>query len=104
MKIDLYDETYNVHIEKDEYMDNHTLVLSLVCDDGEPFARLTVNLPETDFWGSDTVAFVDTNNCPWAEKFIEENDLGSPMGITARSGFCTYPLYHFNLQKIGGEK
>ena len=43
---------------------------------------------------------IDTNNCEWAEKFIKENELGTPTGIMGYSGFCEYPLYLFDTSKI----
>jgi putative membrane protein len=45
-------------------------------------------------------AFVDTNNCPWAEKFISDNKLGKPTGIKAASGYCVYPQYRFDMEKL----
>ena len=45
-------------------------------------------------------AYVDTNNCPWAEDFIEKNGLGKFLGIYGNSGYCTYPLYEFDLGKL----
>lgn len=96
-EINSYGKTYNVRIERKAYAYNNTLALSLIAESGEPFCNLTVNLTESTIWGDDKTAFVDTNNCPWAEQFIEENGLGYPMGYVARSGFCTYPLYRFTL-------
>ena len=40
-------------------------------------------------------AYVDTNNMPNAEQFIEENKLGEFVGKYKMSGFCCYPLYKF---------
>ena len=34
------------------------------------------------------------------EKFITENDIGEFTGLTKRSGFCEYPLYLFNVDKL----
>ena len=44
--------------------------------------------------------YVDINNCPWATKFIKDNELGEFTGKYGKSGFCVYPLYKFNLDKI----
>ena len=40
-------------------------------------------------------AYVDTNNMPNAEDFINENKLGEFAGEYKNSGFCWYPLYKF---------
>ena len=99
-EIKSYGKTYNVRIERNAYANNKALALSLIAESGEPFCNLTVNLLDTMIWGDDKTAFVDTNNCPFAEKFIAENKLGTPVGYVARSGFCMYPLYRFDLEKI----
>ena len=99
-EINSYGNTYNVRIERKAYANNDTLALSLITEDGEPFCNLTVNLIDSTVWGNSTDAFVDTNNCPWADDFIEQNNLGEPVGFEARSGFCTYPLYRFNLDEL----
>lgn len=99
-EINAYDTTYHVQPRVAEYMDNHTLAISLVTDIGEPYCHLTVNLMESDVFASNDTAFVDTNNCPWAEEFIISNGLGEPLGLVGHSGFCTYPLYKFNMDKL----
>lgn len=95
-----YGKTYNVRIVANKYANNDSLALSLITEEGEPFANLTVNIMDSMIWADDTCAFVDTNNCPWAEEFITENGLGEYMEIRGASGFCTYPLYKFNLKEI----
>ena len=82
------------------YTDNNNTAIILICDEGEykgeTYSTLSVNirpLPENRI-------AVDTNNCPNAEKFIKENNLGKPVGITLKSGFCAYPIYEIDLDKI----
>ena len=94
MTVKSYGKTYEVEVSRSAYRNNNSLAIILTCTNGEPFATLTVNL-NSGLEGED-FAFVDTNNCPWAEDFIRENALGTPTGLTQRSGFCTYPLYHFD--------
>ena len=88
---------YDVEIRKQKYYDNKNLAIDLFDPVEGPFARLTVNLgvklPEN-------MAYVDTNNCRWAEEFIEENGLGKPTGDFGASGYCVYPLYEFYLDKM----
>ena len=62
-----------------QYMNNRAMFIGLMCnEDGyeEPFGDVTVNLSVTD------------------------NDIGEFTGFTQRSGFCEYPLYLFNVDKL----
>jgi len=99
-------KAYKAYIRTAKYDFDGSLAIQLVdAKDGSPLARITVCL--VDDLGlpylcvSEDTAFVDTNNYPWAEDFIVSNGLGGPAGRTARSGFCTYPLYKFDLKKLG---
>ena len=90
--------TYNVTIETSKYMFGDNLAIRLITDFGELFATLTVNLAEWTL--PNDKAFIDTNNCPWAEKFIADNKLGKPTGIRGASGYCVYPQYRFDMEKL----
>lgn len=103
MKVKTYFGEYEVKMVCSTYRNNNSLAIILTChndeyDFDEPFADLTVNL--SGDIANDTYQFVDTNNCPWAEEFIEENNLGTPTGLYGGSGYCSYPLYQFNIDKI----
>jgi len=98
MKIISWGKEYDVTAYKMYYANNNALAIRLTAECG-PFATLTVNLSESDRLEKDC-AYVDTNNCPWAEQFIEENKLGEPMGTYGFSGFCSYPLYKFNMDRL----
>ena len=78
------------------YLDNSNLYLGLESVTGEPYASITTNiekLPEGQ-------AAINTNNCPWAENFILENKLGVNTGKKLKSGYCTYPVYEFDLNHL----
>lgn len=91
--------TYEVELGVSEYLNNGSLAIELIdAEEREFFAILTVNIEE-ERAGKET-AYVDINDCPWATKFIEDNELGEFTGKYGRSGFCVYPLYKFNLDKI----
>lgn len=99
-KVDTFFGSYDVTLSKKSYANNGNLAIQMFEEEDGipfPFATLTVNL---DKKLPGDVAFVDTNNCPWAEAFIEENGLGSPTGRLGQSGFCFYPQYKFDLSKI----
>lgn len=98
MKLNAYGKEFNVKPLRTSYCNNSSLAIVLIDEDThEDFAVLTVNL---NYPLGKGMAFVDTNNCDWAEQFIRNNKLGKPTGMTATSGFCTYPLYKFNLKDI----
>ena len=96
MKYNLYGTDYEVTPVVTSYAMGGTAIL-LVCEDGEPFGSLTVNLGYRlpDGW-----AFIDTNNLRDAEKFIADNNLGTPTGIEVESGFCSYPQYRLNMERL----
>ena len=85
-----------VTLEIAHYAENKNLAIQMWCEDG-PYAILTVNLSQKC---KPNCAFVDTNNCPWAENFIEKYKLGMPTGDMEMSGFCIYPEYEFDLAEI----
>ena len=80
------------------YRNNGNLAIRLMTYEGEPWATLTVNL---DRKLQEDLAYVDTNNCPWAEEFIEKYKLGEHTGSYGNSGYCIYPLYKFDPTKLG---
>ena len=95
-----YGKTYEVNLVRKTYLHPRTLCVQTYTKEGEPFATLTVNLCSK--LQSPTHAFVDTNNCPWAEQFLVSNGLAWPVqNIRRNSGFCSYPLYEFDLNRIG---
>lgn len=101
MKYKLYGKTYNVIAHKTKYLCDESLAVTLEdADTHEPFATLTVNLSESGFSCEEGCAFVDINNLPDASEFILSNELGLPTGRLGYSGYCIYPEYRFNLDKL----
>lgn len=89
-----------VRLEINSYMNNGRLYIGLTEAEGEypePFADMTVNIdgPCLPYCG-----YVDTNNCPELEEFIVKNGLGEFTDMVGNSGFCQYPLYMFNAEKL----
>ena len=99
-KLNAYGETYNVRPVRSHYIDNNSIAVMLIEDTGEEFAVITVNIADTDFLGDETHAFIDTNNCPWAIDFLTDNNIATAEGYYGISGYCTYPLFTFNLDLI----
>lgn len=95
---------YDVILTQEEYSYGGLAVEIISVKDGaaeEPFSTLTVWLFPMD--AEDRMAFVDTNNNPWAEKFLKENGLATDTGERMSSGYCTYPLYQFKTEKFYGK-
>lgn len=89
-----------VTLDIQQYMNNKAMYIGLMCnEDGqeEPFGAVTVNLSVAapNYFG-----YLKVNDMPDIEKFITDNDLGEFTGFTQRSGFCEYPLYLFNVDKL----
>lgn len=84
-----------------QYIKNGSLAirLNVASAPWEIFSILTVNLPFSENLPKN-LAYVDINNCPWAEEFLQENEIARPTGINAPSGFCTYPLYEFSEDSV----
>ena len=83
-----------------QYMNNRAMFIGLMCnEDGyeEPFGDVTVNLSVA---APNYCGYLNVNDMPDIEKFITDNDLGEFTGFTQRSGFCEYPLYLFNVDKL----
>lgn len=93
-------DNYKVIAYKRKYYSGN-LAICLESLDGEPIATLTVNIMD-GVCQSEGIeyAYVDTNNNPTAEEFIKENNLGEFTGVFGQSGYCSYPLYKFNLKKL----
>lgn len=89
----------SVSLEINSYLNNGCMYIGLVMQGEypEPYGDLTVNLVEKvpDYCG-----YVDLNNMPELEEFIDKNNLGEFTGLTQKSGFCEYPLYHFNAERL----
>lgn len=95
--------THKLYLTADSYENNGTLAVIVmeVKDDGseEYFDCITVNL-----WSSSMLeanqAYIDTNNCSWAETMLKQHKFAKDTGNWERSGFCSYPLYEFDLKKF----
>ena len=63
----------------------------------QDFATITVNFPDEHLLPNQ--AYLDINNVPGIEQFVEDHQLGKPNGREKISGYCTYPLYVFDLAR-----
>lgn len=90
---------YPVTLMITTYLNGNLAILLQAKDKGglDNFATITVNFPDEPL-PSDQ-AYLDTNNVPEAERFVKDNKLGKPKRQHHISGFCTYPLYEFDLPR-----
>ena len=97
---DFSEQDYSVTFLITSYLNGNLALMLQTEQDGvtEDYATITVNF--SDELLSPNQAYLDTNNMPEVEKFIEDNRLGKPTGRTKVSGFCTYPLYEFDLFRL----
>lgn len=92
---------YKIKLQLTSYRNDNSLAIAAMCYDEEykfwePYGTLTVNLNPAP----EDCAYLDTNNIPGVEEFITENKLGEFTGTRKQSGYCTYPLYRFDMAKI----
>ena len=74
-----------------EKMHNISLNFTHMEDGAEmPFANFTLNFGE--FIGMKDCAYVDTNNCWFADEILKTG-IAEDTGLTKISGFCKYPLF-----------
>ena len=92
--------TENVTLTVNTYVDNNSLYVGMTtAEDGfpEPYGDVTVNLLSSV---PPYCAFVDTNNMPELEDFLVKNGIAEFTGLMQKSGYCSYPLYQFNVEKM----
>lgn len=80
---------YEVRPYFSKYISNDSIALVLVGEgeyEGQRIATLTVNLDGTPPKGC---AYLDTNNCEDAERFVIENGLAEPMNIYKDQGIVS---------------
>ena len=81
-------------ISAESYRNNGTLALMFTYEDNGETEVITVNLNSE--LQSGTNCFLDTNHAPDIEKWIQAHNIGIPLNVSCRSGFCEYPLFLIN--------
>lgn len=95
-----YSGEHEVELDIRTYPDNGRIYIGLITnEDGytEHIGNVTVNI---DAPASNYCGYLDTNNLANVENFIREYNLGEFTGLMGRSGYCSYPLYAFNVHKL----
>lgn len=91
-----------------DYLGKEMPSLAIVLEDvtngnAEEYGILTVSFGE--YIGVKNCAYIDTNNCDFTDQLLEQG-MAQPTGFTKHSGFCEYPLWVFDEEKLKemGEK
>ena len=87
-------EVENIKFVASKYANNGSLAVQAYCEDGEPYATITVNLPDSDMNG-ENMAFLDTNNCDSLIRQMADAGYVELLPMYVNSGFCSYPLGAF---------
>ena len=89
---------------RDTYVNNNRMYLGLRTYDEEanfwePWCDVTVNIPDETLT-DENCAFIDINNNQTIRQFLEENNLAEWTGKFGYSGFCAYPEYRFDMERL----
>ena len=76
------------------YAYNDRLSVVLMDEMNCMYAVISKNLVDAEVF-NEYCAFVDTNNLPDIESWLQRNNLAKPTYRWADSGFCRYPEYNF---------
>lgn len=78
------------------YRDNSLCIIAYSKENNEEelYGAITVCLGETDLQKNHQ--YIDVNNLPNIEKFLQNNHIAVATGRKCKSGFVTYPEYKFN--------
>ncbi len=87
-----------VYLKVGKYLADNSVAIEAWNRQNGPIATITVCLCDRSLGEGE--AYIDTNNCPWAIGFIEHEGLGKRTGKMGRSGYCTYPVVRFDMQKV----
>lgn len=91
---------YELKVHLAEYTNGRLAVILVDVNSGELYGLVTVNLPDSTIQGKDT-SYLDTNNSQdLIDKFVELGLVKILDSYKYRSGWCTYPLGKFNLEKL----
>lgn len=95
-EIEFYGKKYKVCFYVCTYTANGNIAIELHTDKGEPFADVTVNLG----FLAPGYGYLDVNQLSDVEKIMQEHGFGHPEGTRRQSGYVSYPLYEFHLDKM----
>jgi len=78
---------------------NKNLGIIMLDEYEQPVGSITVNLPDEKI--EKDCGFIDVNNLgEGILEFLDVYNIAKPTGYAAKSGFCEYPLYKFNMSEL----
>ena len=83
-----------------QYMNNMAMFIGLMCnEDGyeEPFGDVTVNLSVA---APNYCGYLNVNDMPDIKSLLQITTLESLLDSRKGAGYCEYPLYLFNVDKL----
>lgn len=95
-----YGHDHSIQFVFDNYMENDNLYIGMVwwSEDGPvPYTDVTKNL---SIPCKANCSFVDTNNNYRLTNWLEKNGFAKETGNFEVSGYCMYPEYEFDLEKM----
>lgn len=93
-----YSEYKDCYLKAGKYVEDGSVAVELWNRYDGPIARVTTCL--CDPLLDDDESYIDTNNCPWAVKLLEEKGFAKRTGRTRKSGYCEYPAMKFDRDKM----
>lgn len=99
MKIEVWGKEIDLKCSIDKYVSNGTLAVQL-WHNYHPYARLTINIPNSSDYLDPDCAYIDVNNFAEAIELITKYELGVMTGRSVVSGYCCYPECRFDMDKL----
>ena len=100
LKLKYYGITFYLKVGARELAHNVIQLYSKNTDYDEPFWEPFATLTKVTHYDKANQLIVDTNNCPYAEELIKKYKLGTDTGRISCAGYCTYPVYEFDFDKL----
>ena len=88
----------NCYFLTGQFMADNSLSLEIWNDEEGPIADITRCLGNGNM--NNNFGYLDMNNCPWSAKLVKELGIAKDTGLSQRSGYCIYPLYEFDMDKV----
>ncbi|MDE5817721.1 MAG: DUF4313 domain-containing protein [Lachnospiraceae bacterium] len=86
------------YLRVSRYLADNSLFVAAWSHDEGALANLTVCLGDTSL--SENESYVDVNNYPEVLEVVADLGLGIPTGEYRQSGYVTYPVVAFDMEKL----
>ena len=94
----LFGQTEICTLSVSKYSNNGHVAVQIWCEDG-PYSTLTVNVNGIKKFPENCSA-LDVNNFPNGTGLVKRLGIAKPTGKYLGSGFCSYPVYEFDMDKL----